>query len=304
VTSPAVDVVVPTRDRPQLLARALAAIAAQDYPAQVRVLVVVDRATADRSLERADGPRPVTVLDNVRSPGLAGARNTGLLASRAPLVAFCDDDDQWLPGKLAAQVAALHRYPDAPMAGCGIQVRYEDRLVVRTLGLRRFSLADLLADRVAELHPSTFLFRRALLLNTIGLVDEDLPGSYAEDYELLLRAARVAPLVTAAEVGVEVLWHRQSYFEARWAMIAEALTWLLERYPEFADRPAGRGRVRGQIAFAYAAQGRRREAARWSLRALRDDPVQPRALLAAAVATRVVSADQVLDRLHRAGRGI
>ena len=49
---PSVGVVVPTRDRPAQLARALAAIAAQDYPGQVQVVVVFDGAAADKSLAR------------------------------------------------------------------------------------------------------------------------------------------------------------------------------------------------------------------------------------------------------------
>ncbi len=48
----------------------------------------------------------VEAIANTREPGLAGARNSGILALDTDLVAFCDDDDQWLPGKLAAQVKA------------------------------------------------------------------------------------------------------------------------------------------------------------------------------------------------------
>src|SRR5204862_442010 len=38
-------------------------------------------------------------VPNTPTPGLPGARNSGVLAAGHELVAFCDDDDEWLPGK-------------------------------------------------------------------------------------------------------------------------------------------------------------------------------------------------------------
>ena len=107
---PAVSVVVPTRNRPELLPTTLAAIRGQDYPGSVDTLVVFDQSEPDRALEEQGERRGVRVLTNVRTPGLAGARNSGILAADAELVAFCDDDDVWHPGKLRAQVAALRAH--------------------------------------------------------------------------------------------------------------------------------------------------------------------------------------------------
>jgi hypothetical protein len=165
-------------------------------------------------------------------------------------------------------------------------------------------LRDLLRSRVMELHPSTFLFRRAAMVNGFGLVAEDIPGSYAEDYELLLRAARAGRIVSAPVVGTEILWHASSFFTARWVTIAEALTWLLERYPEFRAVPRGHARILGQIAFATAAQGERGAAVGHALRAMRASVREPRAYLALAVATRLLSADRVLAVLQRRGQSV
>ena len=46
-------------------------------------------------------------MTNERTPGLAGGRNSGILAGSGELVAFCDDDDEWLPTKVEKQVEAL-----------------------------------------------------------------------------------------------------------------------------------------------------------------------------------------------------
>ncbi|MDG4769400.1 MULTISPECIES: glycosyltransferase family A protein [unclassified Solwaraspora] len=302
--APTISVVVPTRDRPELLREAIAAICEQDYPAPVDVVVVYDQSTPDTTLASDDPHRPVRVISNGRTAGLAGARNSGILAATGELVAFCDDDDRWLPGKLAAQVDELLAHPDAEFVSCGIQVSYDGTVNDRVLDLDSVSLAALLRDRMTELHPSTFLIRRAALVDGFGLVDEEIPGSYAEDYEFLLRAARSAPLRNLRTPYVLVRWHKRSYFAQRWDTIATALQWLLDRYPEFATEPAGEARVAGQIAFAEAAAGHRRGAIRWARHTLARNPREPRAYLALAVASRAVRPDLVLRTLHKRGRGI
>ncbi|MEV1286811.1 glycosyltransferase family 2 protein [Micromonospora sp. NPDC049679] len=302
---PSVSAVVPTRDRPELLRAALTAILAQDYPGTIEVVVVYDQSEPDVSLETtADLRRQVRVIRNSRTPGLAGGRNTGILAATGELIAFCDDDDEWLPGKLRAQVDALAAAPGAEFASCGIRVSYDGRTTDRSLTMDSVTLASLLRDRMTELHPSTFLIRRDALCDGFGLVDEEIPGSYAEDYEFLLRAARSAPLVNLRTPYVLVRWHKRSYFAQRWDTIASALQWLLQRYPEFAGEPRGEARVAGQIAFAQAASGNRRNAVRWAGRTLVRNPREPRAYLALAVASRAVRPDTVMRSLHKRGRGI
>src|SRR5215470_8856768 len=90
---PSVGVVIPTRDRPELMLRALDAALAQDYAGPLRIIVVYDGTPPEYLLARAL-PRPVLVLSNWRTPGLAGTRNTGVLGLDTDLVAFCDDTDE------------------------------------------------------------------------------------------------------------------------------------------------------------------------------------------------------------------
>jgi glycosyltransferase involved in cell wall biosynthesis len=300
---PSVTVVIPTRDRPVLLATALAGIAAQDYPGRLDVVVVYDRTEPyEGVLEAAEVS--VTGIVNTRKPGLAGTRNTGILAATGELVAFCDDDDCWLPGKLVRQVAAWRSAPEASLVTCGIQVRYgQDVVTDRVLTRTRIGVADLLRDRLTELHPSTFLMRREDVLDRIGLVDEALPGGYAEDYDFLLRAAKCGPVVNVAAVGVIVLWHPQSFFDSRWETVSDALRVLLAKHPEFAGDRRGAARIHGQIAFAEAARRRRGAALREAARTMRYNPAEPRTLLAAAVAAGVPS-ELVIRTLHNRGRGI
>ncbi|WP_420157600.1 glycosyltransferase [Nocardiopsis sp. CNT-189] len=300
---PDVTAIVPTRERPDLLRRTLRSITGQDYPGVLRTIVVFDNDDPDQALADDDPRRPVRVMANTRSPGLAGARNTGILAASGELVAFCDDDDTWLPGKLRRQVEVLLAAPETEIVCCGIRVIYERTEAERVLDRTSVAFADLLASRLTELHPSTFVIRRSALVDGCGTVDEELPGSYAEDYELLLRLARRAPVRTVPETGVRVLWHRRSHFAGRWRTIASALSRLLEQYPEFRLVPRGHARIAGQVAFAEAAAGRRRAALRWILATLRSRPAEPRAYLALAVACGLPP-EFVLRTLHTRGKGL
>jgi glycosyltransferase involved in cell wall biosynthesis len=302
--SPSVTVVVPTRDRPQLLRRAVAAILGQSYQGPIECLVVFDQSEPALDWGELPAGRSLQVITNQRTPGLAGARNSGALAGTGELVAFCDDDDEWLPDKLSRQVEALAAHPDLAVATCGIVVRYGRRAVPRVspdpiVGHRR-----LLRDRVTELHPSTVLVRRAELLDGIGLVDEAIPGSYAEDYEWLLRAARLAPILAVQEALVRVYWHRSSWFSDRWQTIAAANRYLTEKHPEFHEEPRGLAKLYGKIAFAEAASGERGNARRWARRSLGLNRGEPRAWLALAVSLRLLGARTVVRALNLAGRGI
>jgi glycosyltransferase involved in cell wall biosynthesis len=301
---PAISVVVPTRDRPDELARAVRSILEQRYEGDVEVLVVFDQ--SDISQIEIDHPKAgrVRAIANGRAPGLAGARNTGILAAQGELVAFCDDDDEWLPDKLQIQVERLLGRPDASAVTTGIFVDYQGHTVERIAATDIVTFDMLLRSRHMELHPSTFLARRRDLIEDDGLVDEAIPGSYGEDYEWLLRRARRGPVLTVPQPLARVHWHRSSWFTGRWDVIADALSYLLERYPEFSNERRGIARVRGQVAFAHAAARRPRAARRWAWAALRANPLERRAFAALTVTTGLVPARRIVDLANRLGRGI
>lgn len=302
--APTVSVVVPTHDRPQLVTEAVRAIVAQDHPGDVEVLVVFDKADPHPiDVELPAGRTLRRLRNDDRTPGLPGARNTGILAASGELLAFCDDDDAWLPGKLAAQVETLRRHPDASLVATGLRVVSDAGSNDRPGPRAPVHFDDLLRDRIMELHPSTFLFRRRDLLDHIGLVDEEIPGGYAEDYELLLRSARTGPIVNVPRPLVAIGFHAGSYYASRWRVVIGGLRYLLDRYPDFARVPAGRARILGQLAFAHAALGERTQARALARAALADHRGERRAYAAWAV-TLGVPARWIADLARRRGRGI
>ena len=301
---PTVSVVIATVDRPELLRRAVAAALDQDYEGVVEVVVVHDRtAPRDVGVPVADPGRSLRVVANARTPGLAGARNTGILAAEGQLVAFCDDDDAWAPEKLGEQVRHWRAHPEASAVATGMVISTEADEIVR-LPPARTTFAQLLRSRVLGLHPSSLLLRRDDLVGEVGLVDERLPRSYGEDYDLLLRLARRGDIHAVPRPLLRVDWARTSYFEGSWDAVSAGMTYLLDKFPEFRTDRRGWSRIAGQIAFAHAARGRRTAAVRWALAGWRRDPSQLRGYAALAVAARLVDADWLLDRTQRRGHGL
>lgn len=302
--TPDVDVVIATHDRPAWVREAIDAVIAQQYDGRIRCIVVFDGTEPDPALKRRSGGRDgreVWVRRNVRTPGLAGARNSGILAGGSDLVAFCDDDDTWLPGKLQRQVAELAR-GGAPTCVTGIEVAYDGTSTLRVPTAEQLNLRTLLRRRVMAAHPSTVLVRRDALLSEIGLVDEQIPGSYGEDFDWMLRAARAGGFHLVPAPLVRVRWGG-SQFSRKWRTIVDAIDYGLAKHPEFREDPHAHARLLGRRAFALAAL--RDPGAFGTLRrAILTRPLEPRSYLALAVALRLTTAERLLHVAHRHGRGI
>jgi glycosyltransferase involved in cell wall biosynthesis len=125
--APAVSVVIPTRNRPGLVGRAVGSALAQSFR-DLEVVVVLDGAddaTAAELDSIDDGRLRVTVLEAAR--GTAAARNAGVAEARGAWVAFLDDDDEWLPAKLARQMPIALASPfRLPIVSCRLLARRGD----------------------------------------------------------------------------------------------------------------------------------------------------------------------------------
>jgi len=203
--TPAVTVVIATRDRPASLARLLACVKAQDL-ADFECLVI-DDASSDETLAAYDGIW--RSLDSrfrlLRSPapnalGPSSSRNRGILSASAPLIAFCDDDDRWIrDDHLATAVAALRQH-DGDLFFANMQTSRGGEVIgadfygpIRSIVTRNPLAAGLYdvapPDRAAAmkhmfLHCNTLVVSAALLREA-GLFWEKL--AMAEDRDLALR---------------------------------------------------------------------------------------------------------------------
>ena len=107
--APSIAIVMPVRNAAPFVAAAIAAVQAQVPPGTD--IVVVDGGSDDGGGAIVAGIPGVRVLPQ-SGRGLAAARNQGIGAVQADIIGFCDADDRWADGALAARLARLQAPPD------------------------------------------------------------------------------------------------------------------------------------------------------------------------------------------------
>ncbi len=190
VKRPAVSVIIPTYNRAWCLAEAVDSVLAQAY--QDFELIVVDDGSTDETpqLLAAYGGR-LRVL-RCENRGVSAARNAGIAAAQAELIAFLDSDDLWLPGKLSHQVAFFHLDPEALICQTEeLWVRNGRRVNPGRRHRKRGGLIFAPSLELCLVSPSAVMVRRGLF-DRVGLFDETLPA--CEDYDLWLRVSCRIPV--------------------------------------------------------------------------------------------------------------
>lgn len=299
-----VSVVVPTHNRPAFMKSAVESVLAQRTDATGEVIIVFDACPIEVPEVTLPEGWVVRGIANTRSRGLAGARNSGIDAAAGRLVAFLDDDDEWLPGKLDAQLRRFAEVPSAMAVGTAMLIDDGTSHRERLAPAEVLTHEDFLRNRNPGVHSSSLMFRRDVLQGALGLIDEELPRSYGEDYDILLRASALGIVTVVNEPLVKVLWNGQSYYFGQWASYAEALQYLLAKHPGFASIPRAHGRIQAQVAFALAASDQGAQAREWAWKALRNAPTQVKAMLAIAISRKLIRTETVTRAVQRLGKGI
>jgi len=237
---PRVSIVVRTRDRPALLAQALASLAESGYR-ELEIVLVNDGGAPP--VPPAEFPFPIVRVEHRESRGRAAAANAGIAAASGEWIGFLDDDDTVEPDHVATLVALARSsgarvvYTDAAVVVCEPDAGAGWSEVERRLPYSRDFDPDLLRlDNYIPLH--TLLVDRALLAE-VGPLDESLP--FFEDWDLLVRLAARAPFLHLARVTAEYRHYRGSAHHA-----------LGERPRERADFLDVKARVLAKHAAALA----------------------------------------------------
>ncbi|HEX4520719.1 MAG TPA: glycosyltransferase [Gaiellaceae bacterium] len=203
------SVVIPTRNRPELLAEAISDLSAQDLGRDRYEIIVVD----DGSDRVATVPGGIRLIRTAHR-GVSAARNIGAREAAAELVCFVDDDVSVPPQWLRELVLGAERFPEALCFGGPIRVRME----ARTGGwLCRYCAGATRGESELELDAPEGVIGshvnggnmgiRKRALAEAGAFDESVPA-YGEEteWEDRLRAAG-GQIVYLPEAW---LWHRRT----------------------------------------------------------------------------------------------
>lgn len=193
--SKSVSIIIPTRNRHFLLARAVES--ARQAGSEIEI-IVVDDASEDRTPEICEKMNDVRYLRLSRRRGLGGARNAGIVASASEYISFLDDDDVRLPGSIDTQIKLLSARPDAGMI-YGKALYGDENCRPKGDFYPRFCPQGDIFRQLMELNfiPCPAVVFRRSCLKTVGLLDEDAAG--IEDWDLWLRIAQVYPVLALEE---------------------------------------------------------------------------------------------------------
>ena len=200
---PTLSVIVVTRDRPQLLADALASVALQ-RPSPLEVRIGDDGGGAAAVVAGSVDLLEVTLLP-LACGQAAATRNAAASGARGDVLAFLDDDDLWREGHLAGLAEAFVD-PEVGFAWRDSEVvREHVHPDGRREPLERRTLArdwhDALMRSNGYLPPSAWGVRRTLFEQLGGF---DTTFHYSEDWDFALRAAAASRVRRVPGVTVEV----------------------------------------------------------------------------------------------------
>jgi glycosyltransferase involved in cell wall biosynthesis len=171
---PLVTTVIPTRNRHELLLRAVHSALSQTY-ANLEVVVVIDGPDpATEAALGAIGEERLRVVTLPQSVGGSDARNMGVQQAQGEWIAFLDDDDEWMPAKIEKQLdRALRSTSPNPVVACQVIGRTPKRDYVwpRRFPGREEALSEYLFARntwfrgEGQIQTSMILSRRELMLS-------------------------------------------------------------------------------------------------------------------------------------------
>ena len=188
---PKVSVILPVYNPGSYLRPAVESVIAQTYE-DWELLVIDDGSPEDISW--VQGFHPKVTLLRQKNRGVSSARNFAIDRSSGELIAFIDQDDLWMPHKLAEQVPLMDAQREAVF--CHSQMEFIDA-AGKASGLGwggGYKNYEELLDGCGVCL-SSVLIRRDILFAT-GLFDPFY--LYSQDYDIWLKAARLGPMIALA----------------------------------------------------------------------------------------------------------
>jgi len=257
MTAPLVTAVIPAFNSATTIRRAVESVLVQTYGN--REIIVVDDASTDATADIVAshyGDR-VRLLRSLRNQGASGATNDGIAAAKGALIAFLDADDEWLPDKLARQVAVLDSSPDVVMVASGCRFVSGSGEVGSDAGIFAFDVPPgeiwrlLLA---ATLIAKPCVMARTATLRTVGLFDTSL--AVGEDQDMWIRLALAGGVAFVPEILTLVHDTAGSLTKLHADKADRYVLPMIRRHIEEQRHRLSRREVRGILGARYTTVGR------------------------------------------------
>jgi glycosyltransferase involved in cell wall biosynthesis len=187
MSATSVDVVLPVFNGGRFVRRAIESVLSQDGVDDL-TLWCIDDHSGDGSREILDSlaakDSRVRVSANPDQRGVAATRNIGIRSGRAEFIAFIDQDDAWLPGKLALQIEQLHARPQL-----GYVLGHQEFLLQDGAPVPAWFRPEWAERPQPGYLPSALLARRETF-RVVGLLDEQFRAG-GDDTDWFARARRI-----------------------------------------------------------------------------------------------------------------
>lgn len=229
---------MPAYNRAAVIARAIDSVLAQDFGDFE--LIVVDDGSTDATVDVVRGfsdPR-VRLVELDRNRGSNAARNAGIRSASAPLIAFLDSDDAYLPHKLSTVIGEFERNP-------GLEVLV-DSFVKHTTPAAKRRTIERRNPRISSTEEfARCLFARELWKSTsaitvtreaalrAGLFDESVKRR--QDMEFLIRLTEIANCGSSDAMTWVKYWSPDS-ISVQKGFVASTIE-LVRRHPQYLARP-------------------------------------------------------------------
>ncbi len=179
-----VSVIIPTHNRPNFLRKTIQSVLNQTYK-NLEIIVISNGFSKDNKIVVQEfNDQRIVYLEQENSGGPASPRNHGIRKAKGEYIAFCDDDDLWVPNKIEKQVCILKE-------NLGHGLCYTK--MIRFNGEKEWTNFNeegsttfkslLYANKV----PISSVVIRKSLIDQFGDFSESKKVGIAEDYEFLLR---------------------------------------------------------------------------------------------------------------------
>lgn len=236
-------IITTCKREPFMVVRALDSILAQTYR-DIEIIVIDD--SPDEFAKREDVERAVKkcfdlhpdirtqYIQHEKNLGACAARNTGLKAAKGDYIAYLDDDDEWLPEKLAKQIKVMHT-SDAALVYCGCYCKNDTTGKIyerKTAYYRGMVFDELLYWNFID-STSFPLLKTAVLRDAGGF---DIKMQSAQDYDVWLRISQSNQVDFVAEPLVIYHEHEGEQITSNPFKKISGLERLNEKYHDYLDK--------------------------------------------------------------------